>query len=314
VRCVLLYNPVSGRNRRRRAEDVREAAKALVALGHSVQIASTTAPGSAGRQAHEAAANGADVVFACGGDGTVHEVMQGLVSETSGLGAALGILPMGSANALARHLRLSLDPREAAVQQVQGNAQSISIGKIGWNGETRYFSVMAGAGPDGALAYEVLAGDKSALGRLAYYLHAARLFFTRRFHPFQIEYRAAVSGKIEVRKAVSVMVVRVGDLGGLFSGLAPRQASVYDAHLRLLILGPPAALSLPLWFAMGWLNWHRLNPFVRFIDVSAFSCTGGSKGAPHVQADGEWLGHAPMQVSLVADALRILVPADPNEV
>jgi diacylglycerol kinase family enzyme len=167
---------------------------------------------------------------------------------------------------------------------------------------------MAGAGPDGVLTYEVLGADKSRLGRLAYYLHAMRMFLTHRFPAFEIEYTEAGSKKVEIRQAVSVMAIRVDDLGGLFSKLAARQASIHDAHLRLLILAPPAAISLPLWFASGWLNLHSLNPFLRFVDVSEFCCGRRLEVAPHIQTDGEWIGHAPMQVSLVLNALRLLVP------
>jgi diacylglycerol kinase (ATP) len=309
VRCVLIYNPASGRDRSRRAELVQRVADALIEIGHSVEFAATTAPGSAILQAREAAMHGADVVFACGGDGTVHEVIQGLISEVSESTAILGVIPFGSANALARHMKLSLDPSLAAMQQIRGDAKSISIGKLSYGDRYRYFTVVAGAGPDGALAYKVLGTHKSGLGRLAYYLHAARLFLTRRFHPFEVRYCEMGSDKLEIQKAVSVMAVRIGNLGGLFSRLTTKQASVDDAHLRLLVLEPPAALSLPLWFASGWLNLHHLNPFLRFVNVTSFSCSCLSKNDAHVQADGEWLGHIPMSVSIIPGAIRILTPS-----
>jgi YegS/Rv2252/BmrU family lipid kinase len=308
VHCVLIYNPVSGRERSRRAEQVRDVSNVLIALGHRVETIATIAPGSAIAQARDAAVGSAEILFACGGDGTVHEVIQGLVSESGPPDSVLGIIPLGSANALARHMRLSLDPKTAALQQIQGTVHTIPIGKVVFGDQIRYFAVMAGAGPDGALTYEVLGKDKSRLGSLAYYLHATRMFFTRRFPAFKIEYTEARSKKVAIQQAVGVMAIRVDDLGGLFSRLAARQASIHDTHLRLLILGPPAALSLPLWFASGWLNLHSLNPFLRFVDASEFRCSRGPEVAPHIQADGEWIGHTPMQVSLVPNALRLLVP------
>jgi diacylglycerol kinase (ATP) len=309
VHCVLIYNPASGRERFRRAGQIQEVSDLLSALGHRVDVMATTAPGSATLQARDAAANGANILFACGGDGTVHEVIQGLVSETVPARTILGILPFGSANALARNLQISLDPTIAVRQLIQGRVHTIPVGKLVHGADVRYFAVMAGAGPDGALAYEVLGAHKSNLGRLAYYLHSARLFFTRRFRPFEVEYTLTASGNVETRRAVSVMAVRLGDLGGLFGRLTDSQASADDTHLRLLILGPPAAISLPLWFLSGWLNLHSLNPFLRFADVSGFHCGCGLEAAPHIQADGEWIGHAPMQVSLVPNALRLLVPS-----
>jgi diacylglycerol kinase family enzyme len=105
------------------------------------------------------------------------------------------------------------------------------------------------------------------------------------------------------------MAVRVNDLGGLFSKLTGRQATIQDASLRLLVLSPPAALSLPLWFVSGWLNLLRLNPFLRFADATAFSCRPDSGPAPHFQADGEWLGRIPIRVSMVPNALRLMLPS-----
>lgn len=308
MRCVLISNPASGRNRSRRAEQLEQVVKALSGLGHQVKVLSTSARGSAILQAREAVLVGAEIVFACGGDGTVHEVLQGLVSESCDPVACMGIIPLGSANALARHMRLSLDPRTAALQQIQGTQQTIPIGKVIYGDRSRYFAVMAGAGPDGALTYEVLAAQKSRLGRMAYYLHAARIFLTHRFRPFEIEYSESGSDKIERRRAVSVMAIRVDDLGGLFSRLTARHASMHDKHLRLLILGPPSMISLPLWFVTGWLNLHALNPFLHFVDVSTFRCIGLAY-PPHLQADGEWLGYAPMQLSLIPNALRVMMPS-----
>jgi len=307
--CVLIYNPVAGRNRAGRVELMREIADALRALGHRIELKPTTGPGSAAAQAEDAVRAGAQVVFACGGDGTIHEVIQGLTSEAGAPTAALGIIPLGSANALARHMRLPLDPLQAALQQIRSTPSLVPVGKVAFNGGQRYFTVMAGAGPDGALAYSLLASKKSSLGRLAYYLHAARLFITRRFRRFDVTYTEAASGSILSCRAVSVMTVRVGSLGGLFSRLAGRGGLIDDAHLQLLILRPPALLSLPLWFFSGWLNLHRLNPFLHSVQATDFSCTPCSHPAPHFQADGECLGRIPIRVSVVPDALRILLPS-----
>jgi len=310
VRCVLIYNPASGRQRHLRKATLCQIAEALSALGHGVELTPTAAPGSATIQARDALLNGADIIFACGGDGTVHEVLQGLVSETGEPAGTLAILPLGSANALARHLRLSLDPMQAALQEIHGTSKTIPIGKLTCGGQIRYFAVMAGAGPDGALVYNLLTSQKSNLGRLAYYIHAARLFATRRFHPFEVEFTRVKSNVTETRPAVSVMAVRVDDLGGLFGHLTGCHASIHDAHLQLLIVHPPAALSLPLWFVSGWLSLHRLNPFLSVVDVTSVSCRPSSGPAPHFQADGEWLGRIPMQVSLVPNALRVLLPQE----
>jgi diacylglycerol kinase family enzyme len=307
VRCTLIYNPMSGRKRDRLGQ-LRSIVDALAVLGHQAELIATTAPGSATAQARDAMRDGADAVFACGGDGAIHEVIQALVSESGQATATLGIIPLGSANALARHLRLSLDPMAAALEQIHSAPQLISVGKVQFDGQARYFTVMAGAGPDGALVYDQFTAQKSELGRMAYYLRAARLFLTRRFRAFDVEYTEAASGHLVTRRAVSAMAVRVGDLGGLFSKLVARDAGIRDSHLQLVLVGPPAWLSLPLWFICGWMNLHGLNRFLHSKAVTRFSCRPLSDPPPHFQADGEWLGHIPIEVSLVPNALRILIP------
>lgn len=269
----------------------------------------TTAPASAASQAQKAVLSGADIVFACGGDGTINEVLQGLASEDGEPAGTLAIVPLGSANALARHLGLSLDPMQAVLQQIDAAPQIVPIGKLVYGERIRYFTVMAGAGPDGALVYNLLTSQKSNLGRMTYYIHAARLFATRGFRPFEIEFTEADSNTAKIRQPVSIMTSRVDDLGGLFSGLTGRHASIRDAHLQLIILRGPALISLPLWFVFGWLNLNRFNPFLSFAEVSNFACLPTSKTSPHFQADGEWLGRIPMQVSIVPNALRILLPS-----
>jgi diacylglycerol kinase (ATP) len=308
VRCVLIYNPASGRKQNWRVEQLGRIVDALSGLGHRVELTATIAAGSATLQAKAAVQNGAEIVFACGGDGTMHEVLQGLVSENGEHTASLGIIPLGSANALARHLRLSLDPVKAALQQIHCEPHTIPIGKLAYNGQVRYFAVMAGAGPDGALVYNMLSAHKSSLGRLAYYLRAARLFATRRFDPFEVEYTDAASGVTATRRAVSAIAVRVASLGGLFNKLAGRNSGIHDPHLQLIFLRPPAWFSLPLWFISGWLNLHSVNRFLGAVKVTQFSCRPISDPAPHFQADGELLGRIPVQVSIVQNALRILMP------
>jgi diacylglycerol kinase (ATP) len=309
VRCVLIYNPESGRVRNRREVQIREIADALSGLGHRVELTATTVPGSATMQTRQAVRDGAEIVFACGGDGTIHEVLQGLASENGAPTVALGIVPLGSANALARHLRLSLDPLKAALQQIHCTSRTIPVGKLIFGTQVSYFTVMAGAGPDGALVHDLLTSDKSNLGRPAYYLRAARLFATRRFDPFEVEYTEAASGVTKKRRAVSAMAVRVDSLGGLFSKLAGGTASIQDQQLQLVILSPPSFLSLPLWFICGWLSLHSVNRFLGAAKVTQFSCRPTSDPAPHFQADGEWLGRIPVQVSIVQNALRILIPS-----
>ena len=167
---------------------------------------------------------------------------------------------------------------------------------------------MAGAGPDGALVYSLLTGQKSSIGRTAYYAHAARLFVTRRFRPFHVTYRLPGSHIWATESAVSVMAARIPDLGGIFSRLTPG-SSLHAGDLRLVLMRPPAPISLPSWFVFGQLGINKVNPWLRTLDVEEFRCEPLDQVSPiHAQVDGEWIGHLPLSVTLVPDALSILVP------
>lgn len=309
-RATLIFNPRSGR-RRSSAEIVPALIQALAARGVAADCIETTGPGTAGALAASAARAGADIVFACGGDGTVHEVTQGIV----GTSTALGVIPMGTANALARNLGLSTAPLRAVVQQATAESVRIPVGQVRYRDPlglgvdaSRYFTVMAGAGPDGALVYSLTTSQKSSLGRTAYYAHAARLFATREFHPFRVMYRIAGPGDWQEEIAVGVMSARIGDLGGIFGGLT-RGCSLYAECLRLVLIRPPGRIALPAWFVFGQLGMECVNPLLRTLEVAEFRCESISEGGPiHSQVDGEWIGGLPISVSLMPDALSLLVP------
>jgi diacylglycerol kinase family enzyme len=304
----LLYNPVSGNRPEQRRAILERVAVALRARNTDVEVIRTEAPASAGSQATDACARGADIVFACGGDGTIHDTLQGMVFQPH---AALGVLPLGSANALARHLRLHLDPVRAALQQLDRTPRIVPVGHITCQTSDgpreRYFTVMAGAGPDGALVYKMLARGKQSLGRSAYYLRAARLFLGSRFAPFTLTCTPSGAERVASFRAASAMAVRVGDLGGLFSPLV-RGGSLEHSHMVLAAALPPARFSLPAWFASSWTRLGRLNPYVRTLHVDGFHCGTDESQPVQVQADGEWIGQTPMTVKLVPGALRLLLP------
>jgi YegS/Rv2252/BmrU family lipid kinase len=301
-RAVLLYNPNAGRRPADRLRTIELVAQALREHSIETKIIATEGPGTAGRQAAEACERGADILFACGGDGTVHEVLQGVAFHPV---TELGIIPLGSANVLARHLSLPLDSVRAAIHQLQYQPQTIPVGKVVYQSSTgeqsRYFLVMAGAGADGALVYRMLGSGKHRLGRMMYYLRSAHLFLSARFPGFRV-----TSGD-RTTCAVSAMAVRVGDLGGLFSPLI-RGASVNEPKLLLTTVKTPANLSLPLWFMLGWARLHRWNGYVDTRRVDSFTCAAGETGNVQVQADGEWLGQTPMTVELIANGVRLLMP------
>ncbi|HEY4009285.1 MAG TPA: diacylglycerol kinase family protein [Acidobacteriaceae bacterium] len=307
--AAFLYNPKAGRAASRTTA-LERAVDVLRTSGIDAKLIATEGPGTAGAQALDAIARGANLIFACGGDGTLHEVIQGVAQHPY---ATIGILPLGSANALARHLGLSFDPAVAIRQQLNFVPRTIPLGRVTCESpegpRTRWFAVMAGAGPDGMLVYRMLARGKQRLGRWLYYVRAARLFIGSEFSAFRVE--AGLPDETMIaRDAVSAMAIRIGDLGGIFSPLI-RGASPQDETLQLTVTRPPHHLTLAAWFAASWTRTQRWNPYTQQMRVQSFTCSG-SQSRVHVQADGEWIGTTPMRVELVSDALRLLMPPAPG--
>ena len=165
-KAVLIYNPKAGRHGdpARPVEAFRAEARAR---GVEVEARATAGPNDAARIAAEAAGAGATDVIARGGDGTVHEAIQGLV----GAGARLMVWPAGTANVLARQLKLPREAEAAARVFVGANSRRITLGAATGErtGERRYFFMMAGVGLDASVVRSVRPRLKRRVGQAAFW-------------------------------------------------------------------------------------------------------------------------------------------------
>lgn len=145
---------------------LRDAVAWARTTGHRVRAHVTWEPGDARRFAAEAAARGSDAVLAAGGDGTVNEVVNGLV----GTDVPLGIIPAGTANDFARQAGIPDDPRAALELVIERPAVAIDVGTL--NG--RAFLNVSSAGIGAETTAETGATAKGMLGPLAYALTGMR--------------------------------------------------------------------------------------------------------------------------------------------
>jgi YegS/Rv2252/BmrU family lipid kinase len=308
-KAVLLYNPIAGKNRERRRADVEAAAEVLRAAGVEALPVATRAPGTAGEQAREAIAEGCDTVLACGGDGTIHEVVQGL----AGSDTALGVIPLGTGNSLGNDLRLPRNPVRAARMLLVSQPRRIALGNLEYPDATRqsarYFIAIAGAGVDARMLYQMNVAAKQWGGMTAYYGEALRLFLTHRFQRFEVEWcdRAGVAHRVRVTQ---VMAVRLRQFGGILRWLAP-DAALESDDLQLVLFRNASRVSYGLYLLRALLQRRWKTPGVDLVCAREAVCrpiAGEPSSNIYAEADGELLGGLPVRFSTVPKALTLLVP------
>ena len=273
-------------------------------LGWTVDVVETAAAGDARRIAETCDAARYAVIAVAGGDGTINEVVNGLVHR-GGAGPALGIVPLGTANVLAHELGLGFSAAAVAQTLTAGREILVQPGEASGQGRTRQFSLMAGAGFDAKVVAGVSAPLKRRLGRAAYVWRS--LVEARRYRP--------------VRYAVEI------------DGVRHEAASVIVTHGRLYagpyVVAPDAALGQPLLYVCLFERWGR-SQTLRFglalllgrlprtagyrviaghdIRVSVLSDAGEQRRQP-VQIDGDDALTLPVSIALAAGAVRLLRPA-----
>lgn len=313
-RVTILFNPNSGRPRRDR--ELNHAIGILQSAGVHTELTVCRSSREATDNAHCAVAAGSDTVFACGGDGTIHDVIQGL----AGTPVALAILPFGTANALAHDLRIPLRPAAAAQVAIEGNVRRIPLGRIEYedfNGKSsaRYFTVAAGIGVDAHLFYKLTAQLKNRSGMTAYYLKAWQLWATYDMRRFEVEY-ANGSGNRQRASLTELLAVRIRFFGNILRELVPG-ASLDCSDLRA-VMCRTASRNAYLQYVAGRL----LGRQWRIDGIDVVSCSEVVCRLPersdgevrndrrvYVEADGELLGRLPARMSMVPDALSLIVPA-----
>ena len=314
-KAILLYNPLSGRRRGRRLADVEAALSVLRGAGVEASAAPTRAASDATDQTKQAIAEGCDTIFACGGDGTVHDVLQGLV----GTSAALGIIPLGTANSLAHDLRLPLSPVHAARAALTAKPRRIAVGRVKYqdfsgNPGQRYFTVTVGIGVDAYLFYTLHPLAKRRFGMAAYCAKATRLWLTHKMENFAVEIEEEIAEKRQSRRAKvsQLLAVRIGNFGGVLRQLAPG-ASLERDDLRLVLFHTRSRLAYLRYVLRGLFGTNWTVPGIELLHSTTAIChdvassTGsGTKPRIFIEADGELLGTLPAEISMVRDAVTLV--------
>jgi diacylglycerol kinase (ATP) len=311
-KAALLYNPESGGSR----QLLRELQAALAILqggGVEAELFPTDSREHAGDEARRAIASGCDTIFACGGDGTIHNIIQVL----AGTQIALGVLPMGTANALAHDLGIPMRVAAAAKSALSGKTRRVALGRIrctALDGALieRYFIVGAGIGVDAHLFYKLHSGIKQRLGMAAYYAKAWDMWFTYPMTRFAVAYKESEMSELKHALVTELLAVRIRNFGGVIQQLAPG-ASLDRDDIRLILCHTAKRLAYLAYVTSSMLRRSWKIPGIELAHAIIAKCeyVPGPDATPrriYVEADGELLGSLPAEITAVPDALTLLGP------
>ena len=289
-RAGLIFNPTARRMQGRHGRTLDRVLASLKAGGMEVLVKPTVAPGDATRLAREAVAARCEVLVACGGDGTVNEVVGGLV----GSDVPLLVIPGGTSNVLARELGLPRDLLASAEIIRKGAIRRISLGRAG----ERRFVLMAGIGVDAGIVAASSSRLKRYLGEGAFWLAGFQQLVRYHFSPFDV----VVDGK--THRATFALISKAKNYGGPFQ-LTPH-ANLFSNQFAICLFQSEVRWRYLYYLSQVALEKHSSLPDVLMLKGRTIEAKGSAK--VQVQVDGELLGSLPQTISLQDNAISLIVP------
>ena len=294
----LIFNPVSGQGD---PEADLAIIRSEIEPSASLTILETTKDASVEEVAMLAVDKGADCVIASGGDGTVSAVAGALIE----CDATLGIVPRGTANAIASAFSISTDLREACQTILAGNPHRIDVASC--NGKP--LLLLAGIGLEADVVAQANRQLKNRIGSAAYILSAFR----------QVQDLDTFKAVMETPdKIITVRAsgITVANVAPATSVLAQGPAGVvpYDGLLDVTIFAPEGtggAIAASYNLFQTALNKRS----TKREDVGYFRCTSvkiTTDPEQEVVLDGEMMGPTPLDIQCIPDGLTLMTPSDGN--
>ncbi len=286
-RALLIYNPAA-----RHAPQVAQLHDAAERIdGWKIALKPTEHAGHATALAAAAAVDGCVVVVACGGDGTAHEVANGL----AGTSTAMAVVRGGTANVWAKEIGVPKDIAKALRLLSEGEVRAIDLGRAGG----RYFVLMAGVGFDAAVVRDIGPVAKRRFGAAAFIVSGLRKAIGHR----GVEAEATTDGDSISGELYWMLLGNSRSYGGVLN--VTGRARIDDGRLQMYLLrrgGLLRLLCLLPWVIAG-RHYERPNVLSREIETLDLR----TPGLP-VQIDGEYAGETPLRFDVVPNALRVVVP------
>ncbi len=300
-RAKIIVNPVAGAKSTERKWP--RISRLLKHVGLSFDFQFTEGVGHAIEIAHAAAGDGYRYVVAVGGDGTVHEVANGILSSDGAADTTMGFISTGTGGDFVRSLGVSHDYVPACSALVNPQRSRIDVGVVECMNKGqkchRFFVNAAGMGFDAAVTESTESLPKYFGGTIPYVFGLLRTLAGYRNKTVHLN----TAGRTESLRIVMVAVANGGYYGGGMN-VAPR-ADLRDGKLDLVVVRDMGKIALLRAFPSIYKGRHVTHPKVIMSTTTEITIDTAEKVL--VQADGELVGEGPASFRILPGALRVAV-------
>jgi diacylglycerol kinase (ATP) len=300
-RIAIIINPTAGRGEAgRRLPEIKASLNA--AVGCEVRYYQTNRAGDGERQALDAIREGANIITAVGGDGTLHEVVNALLTDPSS-SAILGLIPFGTGNDFARAVGLRGSLEHMIKTLTSGASHAIDIGIISSASleKPKHFLVAAGMGFVADTAKTVNDGVKKLTGPAAYVYGA--LATLKRFKPESLT--LTIDGQTIFEGEVTLISVSNVETTGGGIKIAPG-SSPDDGLLNICVVEKVSKSKIILMLPRAFTGDHVNHPAVTMYTGKKIEIQ--TANACPLWIDGEVVGSTPATFEIISGALKMMLP------
>lgn len=295
TRVFVVLNPVSGLTNPNAARDT--ITKYCGEHNWECEIYETQKNEDLRQVVRDALKKGVDMVIVSGGDGTVSDVVSGMVNSN----VPMGILPAGTGNNLARDLSIPLDLNQAmALLGADHDTQTMDVMEVN---KKKYYVLNVSVGISSQTMHNTKRNEKRRFGMFAYLYRGIGSIIHSNLHRFQ----AVVDDK-QIRFSATEVMLTSHKLMGLQPQFDGVEVDPNDGRLDMFIV---RAKTLPGYLKVLFRFIHRTSPDddpnLRYVEVHKSIEIKSDVPLP-VQADGEVVGNTPVEVNLIPHALEVIVP------
>ncbi len=273
-----------------------------------VTVYETKGPGHAIQLAAAAVDSGHRTLIAVGGDGTVNEVVNGILlkDESTVSGITLGLIPQGTGSDLRRALRVPLDEKAAIETLQSGTATSLDVMKVVYRKpdgahDIRYSVNLTSFGMGGAVAARANQSSKPLGGMVTFLVATALATLGFRGNRVSIE--------LDEDELKDVLITNVAVGNGQYHGagmmICPR-AVIDDGLLDVTIVEKMSLWEIASGIRMLYDGTVYDHPKVHFRRTKHLIASSDEPSS--IEIDGEPLGHLPLEITILPGALRMIVP------